>query len=215
VHLAIVSGLAAVAATVQQAPSLPSAGPATFDIAGVRLGMTPDAVRRALVAAGYRIDHTDATNSFQDNVVVEAAHAQGRMPATYGKSTSVGRIWANGPHGEALTVDFDQWPGGAFVGAVDLAIKPERQTLADLQAQIEGKYGMPSLKTDSLSFQWCTPGERGCDRISVPQLPTLQVGYATPYTVRLRENGQVASQLNAAFKASVEARAPKTERSAF
>lgn len=213
-HAAIIIGLAAAAATVQQAPSLPSAGPATFDIAGVKLGMTPDAVRRAIVAVGYRIDHTDTTNSFQDNVAVEAAHAQGRVPA-YGKATSVGRIWAVGPHAEFLTVDFDQWPGGAFVGAVDLAIKPERQTLAALQSQIEGKYGKPNLKTDSLSFQWCTPGERGCDRMSVPQLPTLQVGYATPYTVRLRENGQVASQLNAAFKASVEARAPKSERSAF
>jgi len=203
------------ALAASQGPTLPQSGPASFDVAGVKLGMTTDAVRRALAAAGYAVERTDHGMPFGDNVAVAAAQAQGLSAINIGKDSSVSQIVGRGPHAEHIEIGFDQWPAGAFVSSVSLSVMPERQTVADFQAQIEGKYGKPSLKTDALSFQWCTPGEKGCDRMSLPQLPTLRVGYSTPYSIFLNENGEVASQLKAVFKAAVEARAPKIKRSAF
>src|SRR6185436_12931459 len=113
--IAILATAAAVAAQAPARPVLPANGPGTFDIAGVKLGATPAAVRTALATSGYRIERTDMDLSFEQTSKAEADRLQHRAPTYLGDNRTPIRIVADGPNGETITVDFMAWPGSAVV----------------------------------------------------------------------------------------------------
>jgi hypothetical protein len=79
---------------------VPADGPAIFGIAGVRLGATADRLRSALGAAGYRIGTVLDAISFAEKAKMVADNHSRAAPRIARKRSSVGRIEANGPHGE-------------------------------------------------------------------------------------------------------------------
>lgn len=87
------------------APAYP-ADPATMDVAGIRLGNTPQQVKAAL----HRVTETRKTASFAQRVAVEVANHEGTAAPnqTY---AGFAEIIAMGPHQERADIQFAQNAG--------------------------------------------------------------------------------------------------------
>lgn len=194
--------LAAAAPDAPQLPPLPIESAAGKDVAGVRLGMTPAAVRAAMAASGYRFKNSGKALSFDQNVQVAVATATGGPGQFRTDGTSIGYIEGLGPHDEALRVEFAQWPTGPLASTVTLTIDMARQSKADFLQQVRSKYGKPNIQLSADDYQWCSPGEKQCGPLENPQLPTfhassvminqLQLLSGEEQDLRLRQAGRDA-----------------------
>ncbi len=210
----IIAGLAlmisAPAGALHGAP-MPIAGPSVMDVAGVRLGTTPDAVREALVRAGYRIERVDRTQDFRQVVANKVAEL--RRQVSTAKQGATGGILANGAAGERLQVTFDQWPEGARVVAVSFFGDGRRQAVDAFKAQVASKYGKrtgPILGSD----RWCSAGERTCGPLGRPALPTLDADYYQR-TLFLKSGSDEEQAQRALVEREVRKIVPLDKRSAF
>lgn len=206
--------LAPPAATIRQRPSLPATGPAAMDIAGVRLGMLPADVRAALARAGYRIDRSDETADFDQEVSSELNFRLKGVGRMDGKPRGVSRIVATGPNREYLTIDFAQWPAGSVVDVISLSIPEERQTAAAFREQVIGRYGKATLLPNSCEPKWCTSGDRDCTVASSPALPNLAASFYSR-SLWLRYGETADRERRVSLKAAADAKVPPAAKSAF
>ena len=117
--LLVIAVAAQIAALTDQPNTAPAAtgqatdprSPAGFDIAGIRLQMTPTAVKTALASRSYRVTEVRPIMSFAQSARQEAAR----------RKTDKSRQ-------ERLVVDFAQHPEGARVASVAVRINVEVQT---------------------------------------------------------------------------------------
>lgn len=199
---------------VMERPDLPKAGPATMDIAGVKLGMSPAEVRAALVRSGYAIARTDDTNDFEQEVASNAnvrLKGSGLLRVT---PRGVSRIVAHGPGREYLTIDFAQWPAGSLVAAVSFTVPEERQSREAFRAQVIARHGKATLQPGGHEPKWCTAGDADCTIMSSPSLPNLSASFLSQ-SLWLRYGEEIDRQRRQAVEAAVDAKAPPAARSAF
>jgi hypothetical protein len=110
----IITGVLAVAVVPMAVPVLAAAkraptAVADFDIAGVKLGMTPEQVRPALVRAGFKPRASDPSqDSWETRIAAEVAkrRAQTRPAATKVPTFTM----ATGPRGEHLEIWYHAAP---------------------------------------------------------------------------------------------------------
>lgn len=200
--------------TMQQRPELPATGPAGMDVAGVKLGMSPDQVRTALARAGYRIDRTGETPDFDQEVSAEADFRLKGVGRMDGRARGVSRIAAAGPGRELLTIDFAQWPAGSVAAVIALSVPEERQTAAAFRQQVVARYGRATLLPNSDEPKWCTAGDRQCTPMGAPALPNLVASFHSR-TLWLRYGEVADRQRRAAVKAAADAKVPPAPTSAF
>jgi hypothetical protein len=169
-----VSIIVSMALAASQGPVLPQSGPAAFDVAGVRLGMTPDQVRLALLKAGYRLGSSLMLESFKGEVAARVAEIRHQ----YGPSANdtVAGIDAQGPSAERIGVEFKQWPDGPHAVRIAFMGNAQRQTQDAFKAQVESKYGKPTMRGPT-NWRWCGPDEKQCASFSDPSGPALTADY--------------------------------------
>lgn len=199
-----------------------AADPATMDVAGIRLGDTPQQVKTALQQAGYKVTETRKTASFAQRVAVEVANRKG---AAVPNSTYAGisNIIAMGPHQERADIQFAQIDGGDSVSRVEVTIPGTTMGEAAMKAQLTAKYGKPdSLKDQGLTWHWCAPqAVKICGMTYTggeldTAWPTLRGSTGMGSNSIILEAGTDADRrLKQTFEAAVLARAPKTDRAAF
>lgn len=201
-------GLALAAAS---GPPLPAAGPGSFDLAGVRLGMAPESVRRSLTRSGYGIGRETRLESYARQVAARIEALRGRVgPSAF---EAVAAIEAVGPSGERVAVTFGQWPDGPHVVEVALTVDPNRQTQDAFRAQAEGRFGPPTMHVLG-GWRWCGAGERRCGPMADPELPTLDADYQAR-TLTLKIGGEALQQRRALVEADARRAVPLRHGSAF
>ncbi len=199
-----------------------AADPATMDVAGIRLGDTPQQVKAALQQAGYKVTETRKTESFAQRVAVEVANRKGALApnSTY---AGISNIIAMGPHQERADIQFAQAAGGDSVSRVEVTIPDTAMGDAAMKAHLTAKYGKPdAVKDQGLTWHWCAPqAAKICGMTYTggeldTAWPTLRGSTAMGTNSIILEAGTDADRrLKQAFEAAVLARAPKTNRAAF
>ena len=199
-----------------------AADPATMDVAGIRLGDTPQQVKAALQQAGYRVTETRKTASFAQHVAVEVANRKGTAAPnpTY---AGIAEIIAMGPHQERADIQFAQIAGGDSVSRIEVTIPGTTMGEAAMKAQLTARYGKPdSVKDQGLTWHWCAPqAAKICGMTYTggeldTAWPTLRGSTAMGTNSIILEAGTDADlRLKQTFEAAVLARAPKTDRAAF
>lgn len=199
-----------------------AADPATVDVAGIRLGDTPQQVKAALQQAGYRVTETRKTASFSQRVAVEVANRKGAAAPnpTY---AGISNIIAMGPHQERADIQFAQIAGGDSVSRVEVTIPGTAMGDTAMKAQLTARYGKPDAVTDQgLIWHWCAPqAVKICGMTYTGgQLdtawPTLRGSTAMgTHSIILEAGTDADRRLSQAFEAAVLARAPKTDKAAF
>ena len=199
-----------------------AADPSTMDVAGIRLGDTPQQVKAALQQAGYKITETRKTESFAQRVAVEVANRKGAAApnSTY---AGISNIIAIGPHQERADIKFVQIAGGDSVSRVEVTIPGTSISETAMKTQLTARYGKPdATKDQGLTWHWCAPqAVKICGMTYTggeldTAWPTLRGSTAMGTNSIILEAGTDADlRLKQAFEAAVLARAPKTDRAAF
>lgn len=199
-----------------------AADPATIDVAGIRLGDTPQQVKAALQQAGYKVTETRKTESFAQRVAVEVANRKG-LAAPNPAYAGISNIIAMGPHQERADIQFAQITSGDSVSRVEVTIPGTAMGDAAMKAQLTARYGKPdAVKDQGLTWHWCAPqAAKICGMTYTggeldTAWPTLRGSTAMGINSIILEAGTDADRrLSQAFEAAVLARAPKTDRAAF
>jgi len=168
------------AAAAGQAYQASRRDPATFDIAGVRLGMTQQQATTALAAAGFgpsSVFPPSLDLSYEQAVDVRAKQLSGVKGYYPSAMQGVGRLVFEHPGGAMVTIAFVNPPEGARVDSVSYEIpakRIERQAFID---RVTSKYGPPTLANASSSL-WCSKAYPGCpgSHAGADNGPTLSAG---------------------------------------
>jgi hypothetical protein len=205
------AAVAGTTTTPSSVSSIPDGRVARFDVAGVRLGMTPDQAQRAMAAAGYRLDHWARGASFEQRVAAEVAR---RRPASAGKTAPAEvtpiSLWGDGPNGEKLWIKFQPLATGSIVKFVQITTNPRRSTTEAVQAQVWQKYGAPTgYVLDWNRHFWCDLPADICGREALPQYHTLSFGTYPEPALKLSDEYRLERIGAEAIVAEVERRAPR------
>ena len=230
--LALAAALAAQAAPTRPAPPMPATSgrpvdPAFADVAGVKLGMTPEQVQVALRQAGYvRQSSLFAPNgvtdgeSFATLVRKAAVKRQGQDPNAVSGDPVVTSMLAIGPNQERLLVKFaPASAGSSVVSNVELRVAKDRTTIDAFVAQAIGKYGTPDGRTRS-TMLWCARPVRSACAMSMSGLAPGRQPYLTVYTygdyqLSLAEGAEREAVRSREFAAAVDRIAAKAAKAAF
>ncbi|MBP2513820.1 hypothetical protein [Sphingomonas sp. PvP018] len=230
VMMAAVAVLASTAADAQ----VPARGPAqdainnlldpirwapieTFDVAGVRLGMTPQEARAALVSKGFTPRATDPSQPSWAALVSErvADRRGGRSDA----STVARFTMAEGPQGEHIEVWYAPTRAGARVANVTYTIPSNRMEAQAFLDSVTSKYGKPSFTERTKRF-YCSRGRdsrascwRLGDTANRPGL--LASSEFAVRTIDLTEGSDTADARKQQLAGEVEAAAPKDAKASF
>ena len=195
-----------------------SAGPRwapvdTFDVAGVRLGMTPEETRSALKAAGFNPRATDPTQDSWGSTVSRRAAERigGKVDET--KVPMLTR--ASGPQGEQVEVWYAATEGRARATSIEYMVPTKRMARATFGSGVSAKYGRPTVQ-EAARVLYCTKGEGSCVSYQNKALPHLlaESGYEV-HSVKLAEGVGYAEDLKARMAAAVEAAAPRNAKASF
>lgn len=206
-----VSIIAIMALATSQGPVLPRVGPATYDVAGVKLGMTPDEARQALIKAGYRIDAPLKLESFRGEVTARVAEIRHKSRLTV--NDTVAGMSARGPSAEQIGVEFKQWLDGPHVVRASFRGDAETQPQEAFKAQVEGKFGKPTMHVIG-GWRWCSAGEKQCGPIANPAMPTLDADYQSR-SLTLSIGGEAIQARRGLVEAEARKVAPLQGGSAF
>ena len=177
---------------------------AGFDIAGVRLGMTPqEAIDRA-AKAGFKISSSSTGPSFADNRL-EALRK--RQPDFAGsKSAKVVREqFFKGPQGDYLSVEFASMPEGSRVEKIRYTFKPSRTDAKDVERTIFKKFGSPNGRAIVVgNFKWCDNQCQNGDASAKLALPVFN-------SVQIDGRDPAQSYIQKLIDADVDRLAPKAK----
>lgn len=184
-----------------------------YDIAGVRLGMTPEETRIAAAKAGYVIDRTMMSKSFEQLVLSELRERKpsvAHVPSSQEKTPR--EMWAKGQSGERLWLRFAPTPVGPQLMFANLSIDERRVTKVTFGEQVMSKYKDPSAShLSSMAHFWCAGG--------VPRCGADRVGADYPYlkyhfgpggpALTLTDENRNRRAIEGAIAAEVDRRAPR------
>lgn len=130
------------------------ADPRNFDVAGIRLGMTPAEVRQALAASGYKVTNVGEQNSFDTEVRKQVA-----FTSTFKWINVPLFIKAEGRNQQTLSVDFVALPEGPKTSKIEYSMGSPDMSSEAFAGQISRKYGAASADDSGTLQVWCAGGE--------------------------------------------------------
>ena len=218
----IIAGLLAVCSVPIAFPA--AAGPkraptavADLDIAGVRLGMTPEQVRPALVRAGFTPRASDPDqDSWEGRIAAEVAR---RRQGTRSAASKVPMFtMARGPRGERVEIWYYGGPSGATASSIKFQIPADQMTAAAFYQGVLEKYGRPTVRPFGKDMLYCSAGEPAGSCVTFGNKRKTYLHAESGYKIHslyLAEGADASEARKAAFSAEVERRAPKDARPSF
>lgn len=206
---------ATVAATAGDMQSLATAPGDARDVAGIRIGMTPDQVAAAAVRSGYRREEVSTQQSWASRVRQEegmrglqklypAQNAEVPGSETYGRSGS-----------QKVHVVYTSTPRGQFVYSVRYSVSMTETTWESMMERTRAKYGRPGHSTAS-TLVFCLPGETRCDSFGLYVLPNVVLDMLPGASwLTLSQGSRYRQAYGAALVAEIDRLHPKNERPAF
>jgi hypothetical protein len=192
--------------------SAPTKGrPGSFEVAGVRLGMSPHDVEAVARDRKARFYDPSFVASYQSDVAARSATARGAAEPRQRRAIAFTRMRLD--QGAVAEVSFAQTPQGPRVDRIDYRMPWTGYTRQSLTAALTGRYGVPrDAALNPLYVRWISPG----DSASNPQQPTLVVtedGERVGFRI---QDGPAAARARDAFlRRDVEADAAKGRPSSF
>lgn len=201
--IAATSSSFAAAQTVSNAESSPR-DIEQFDVAGVRLGMTPEDARAALRAAGFKIIYEGQDTMTYRASLDSALRKRNPMHQSATHEKRIRYLTVRGLADEKVSVDFMDTELGNRVSEVSLNIDPASVNSAEITRRVMQQYGRPTVASDSLgSAFWCSRNERRCDRGGYSR-PMLE--YSPDFTghrLRLTNEQGMRATVSASIEAAV------------
>lgn len=180
-HMTMMTALALAAAEVSAvsqtgvttpAPATVKGSPATFDLAGFRLGMSEAEAERVLKERGMTVRRRTRAITFEDRVRQAVNLRGGRLPLKGGSILDNADI--DDGKGGRIMIRMFGWPDGARIRSITYLV-PVGTDPAAWRTQLLAKYGPPSRDSGSidgegLHARWCGQaaclGEGGVFRLS-------------------------------------------------
>lgn len=182
--------------------------PRNFDIAGVRLGMTPDQAKKAIAAAGYTIKNVGEQNSFDTEVR--------RMVSMGPNLTRINvplYINASGKNQQELSVEFLALPEGPRVHRIEYQMNSMDMTQDAFRAQILRKYGDTASIDEGSSLKWCTANNSECHPLT--EQANMEVDLERKF-IRLEDEDEARqTALDERLQFEIDKRKPKVEEAQF
>lgn len=200
---------------VSAAPQRPAV--TDLDIGGVRLGMTPEQTRAALVKSGFKPRMSDPDqDSWEAGITTEVAK---RRPSTRKASSKVPMFtMASGPRGEHLEVWYGSGQTGASATSIKYTIPSDQMTVAAFYQGVLEKYGPPTIRQFGKDMLYCSLDEPAKTCVTWANQRGAYLHAKADYTFHslYMAGGEKASdERKAAFRAEVERRAPKDAKPSF
>jgi hypothetical protein len=217
----LIAGLLAVAAVPMALPALaapkPAAAVADLDIAGVKLGMTPEQVRPALVRAGFTPRASDPDqDSWEGRIATEVAK---RRPGTRSMAKKVPMFtMARGPRGEHLEIWYYSGPSGPTASSIKFEIPAHQMRAAAFYQGVLEKYGRLTVRPFDKDMLYCSANEPAASCVTLGNKRKAYLHAETGHAIHslyLAEGADAAEAHKTAFWAEVERRAPKDARPSF
>lgn len=184
-----------------------------YDIAGMRLGMSPAEIRAVMVRAGFTPRATDPDQDSWEARVTRAVAA--RRPVAPVDTKVPMFTMASGPRGEHVEVWYYAGPAGPAAGSVKYHMPTNQMTAAAFNQAVLAKYGAPTHRSGADMF-FCSKGETACLPWANKRRAYLTAANAYSFHELYLAYGQDANEASsAAFKAEVERRAPKDAKPTF
>lgn len=184
---------------------------ATIDVASVKLGMTPEEARQALLAHGYSVGADSMAESWNARVASEA----GKYTNTPKDNTrGVYATQAEGPEYQRVEVIYEITASGSRASKITYS-RPGSQ--GDIKALAREKYGEPT-RTNVNTFHYCSE-MKGCPQYlySEAPLPSLEVysSYSGRSSVILSQGSDADMRWQTAFSEAVRKLSPNYGKAAF
>jgi hypothetical protein len=183
-----------------------------FDVARLKLGMSPSQVKSVLGSGGFTIEKGiwDDQDSWQAQL---SKAVEARRPGTPISRTRVAaRTTAVGRQGEKIEVLYFPTPGGAVVSQVTYTMPASRMTNEAFDAQVLSKYGKPGAVNPIWYYcdhqgTYCGGWGGTWDRFSDMSVFNN--------TIKLKYGGNFTSAMEKLFSEAVEAAAPRNGAATF
>jgi hypothetical protein len=207
------SAAASASPATRPSSSIPDGKVAHFDVAGVRLGMSPDEAFAAFSGKGYKLEHWATGPNFEQRIQEKVSERNPRISKpSYATQTTKTVAWAEGPNGERLWVRFQAMPSGPIVKFVQVSTNERRISAGAVKAQVWAKYGDPTkYRMDSNTNFWCDIPAVACGIDQYDQHPTLSFSTYPEASLKLSDEYRFERVANDAINAEVERRAPKAK----
>ena len=194
-------GLALAALAVTSAPALAQSltestrsGPrhdvATFDVAGVKLGMNPDEVAEQLQQRGFdgKFD-ARRPNRFAQAAEAEAQRRRQAVPSGLAPEGAPG-LFATDAQGNRVLVEYIHTATGSEVASVTLQFNASTTDTSALPNDIANRYGFPSMiHRGSMIMEWCSNDEGSCAMVGSPTTANLEYNWFNGYRIKLSDGG--------------------------
>lgn len=192
-----------------------------MDVAGVRLGMTPDEARAALRAKGYAPTPStlysdrrqDVKNGYDYATRVDQVRRE-RL-SSYGgdfkpKEVVTSEMWNKGD--ERINVDYSVMREGRRVAAVSYRIPEGRMSWPSIRSSIVDKYGRPTRLSENLNeIHYC--GDDACAFLLNGRHASLDL--TNRWTLTLTDDGATGRIASRDIAADAERSIEKTNRPSF
>jgi len=185
----------------------------TFDVAGVRLGMSPDEARAALRKAGFTPAIADPDQDAWSAVVSQ--RAADRIGGKVDQSKVPMFTRAKGLQGETVEAWYATTRDGAQVVEVKYQMPASRMDRTAFTRATVAKYSLPTFEEGSKGI-YCTKPETVCASYEKKALPYLLVepGFAS-LEIELMVGQRYQEERKASLAAAVEAAAPRDAKASF
>ena len=184
-----------------------------LDVAGAKLGMSPEQVRSALKAGGFTPQATDPIQSSWSALVADKIAERGVTKLDNSKVSMF--TMASGPQGERIEVWYSATPQGARANSVLYRLPTNRMEKSTFLAGVKEKYGQPTIESRNSSL-YCSSGERKCVSYENKQLPYLSVAAEySAYEISLRNGMKYSDEYRAEMANAIEIAAPKNAKTSF
>jgi hypothetical protein len=198
-------------AITRNAPvQLPAAG---WDIAGIRLSMTPAQVASAMKAAGYALEFQSKGRSWQGEVANSVSRLRSiRIPE--GAKVIRSEDYRKGQ--ELVNVLYAPGEAGPYAANVQYSVSNNAISVVDFKVSAVKKYGKPTIDLGA-RLAYCSSPEQNCFRStqsSVIQLPSLvvTVSGALARGVRLQQGLRADRAFEVAISSEAERLYPKKDK---
>lgn len=184
---------------------------AAFDVASVKLGMTPEEARQALVTHGYSVGADSMAESWNARVASEA----GKYANTPKDNTrAVYATQAEGPESQKVEVLYEITASGSHARKITYS-RPGSQ--GDIRSVAIQKYGQPT-RVSMNAFRYCSE-IKDCpqylyDNAPSPSMEVLY-SYSGRSSVILSQGKNLDMRWQAAFSDAVRKLAPNYGKAAF
>ena len=144
--------------------------PRNFDVAGVRLGMSPDEVAAALGASGFTMKSAGRQPSY-DSAVRERWNSAGRTGTGPALFIAAGSSWER--PGQEVQIKYTALPQGPRVDWVAYSGDAQRMSAEAFEDQLRRKYGDP-VNGDADEQRWCTLKAPECEDPRQADYPAME-----------------------------------------